>query len=774
MPEPNAFKAKKMTKNKVFANQLKKQMDSFYETYDDPDRKSRWTMVREWWTEQASSERWIVWDWMLLLFPILNQLRNYTLQTLSRDVKAAVTITFLTVPFAIAYPGLAQLPPVAGLVSASVPAICYGFFGTSPQLSFSPEAMVSVIVGMGVRSELLQDPGQDASDVGSKFGLLCGVLGLILAFFQTGFIADVLSGYLLLGFVLGVSHLVMIRQLPVVLGLPRMVEVETDSALNQIIQYCKLLPQTSRNTLYFSLVALALLLLLRYGKGKIEETFKIDTIIPEVLVMVLVSGLFSYALDVETRFGISTLGTIHDPIPQPKLPMTDWDFIYRNFPRAITVVLFGFFESITLVRRYGVKNNYFPSADRVLFSIGLVNIVGSIFGGYPTYASLSRSRTQASAGASTMVSGLLAGMLIMVVIVTFVESFQYIPKATLGVLVLDAAFRLVQYDELAYTLKMKNLKEVTKLVLAYGFTIFLTPSTGIIFCLVLSALVIIRRSTHINVSVLGEIEVQSGADVVPRHVDIKSHPEAFVLAQVVPLSIKGSLEYFNAARISRKVEMLTDAVSKLAQEELHGSRSADQVSKAIRNNTLFISRESRQAVTMILDFQELDDMDSSAAWQLKKIVENSRGDRIIFSGLQQRHVDMLTFMNQENIFETFDQAMEAVKLQLYADSVYSSENQASHQSLSVFRQLHPDAEETQLSVRSVRSLRSLHQLQTDWAATDANQNSVRSVRQFASQADMRLHARNIFQDAPASAPAASEPPEQTAQTQDTITIVTLE
>lgn len=322
---------------------------------------------------------------------------------------------------------------------------------------------------------------------------------------------------------------------------------------------------------------------------------------------------------------------------------------------------------------------------------------------------------------------------------SFLSVFQYLPLTTLAAIVAEAALRLIHLNEIIFTLSKRNFQEISKCFLAYIFTIFLPPDQGIIFCLVLSALVIIRRSTAINVSILGEIEV--GDEI--QYVDISDHPEAFVIAQIVPLVIRGSLEYFNAARISRRVEILIDAVSKLAHTD--NENDLVLVHTAIRNSSLFITRRADRAVNVILDFQHVDKIDSSAAYELKRLIEKSTLDRIIFCGLTSEHQKLLNFCKDGDVYGDFETALESVKLELYGDSVHSSENQQSVRSLRQLRMMEGSLSDglqvdnhNQFSVRSVRSFRD-----------ERNEMSVRSLRSTGHVAS-KPNLRTLF-NAPVSA-----------------------
>jgi hypothetical protein len=124
-------------KEKVAANQLKEQMDSFLEMAEDPDEQSYYRQLESlWhdWTRNSKTTQTAVATAEDILeqnpkrsidsehefqsfhshryekiFPILGQFTSYSLQKFALDLKAAVILTFLSLPLAIAYTSLAQV-----------------------------------------------------------------------------------------------------------------------------------------------------------------------------------------------------------------------------------------------------------------------------------------------------------------------------------------------------------------------------------------------------------------------------------------------------------------------------------------------------------------------------------------------------------------------------------------------------------------------------------------------------------------------------------------
>jgi len=85
-------------------------------------------------------------------FPILEWLPNYDKGWLRGDVIAALTLWALLVPEAMAYAGIAGMPPETGLYAAPLALIAYAIFGTSKQLDVGPS---SAVAALSLRNENL-------------------------------------------------------------------------------------------------------------------------------------------------------------------------------------------------------------------------------------------------------------------------------------------------------------------------------------------------------------------------------------------------------------------------------------------------------------------------------------------------------------------------------------------------------------------------------------------------------------------------------------------
>ena len=149
----------------------------------------------------------------------LAQLRAYDRSWLRGDVIAGVTVTAYLVPQCLAYAGLAGVPPITGLWVAVVAMVLYALLGTSRQLSVGPESAIAIMVAAAVAPLAAGDPTRYAA-LCAGLALLVGIMCIGAWALRMGFIADLLSEPILLGYIAGVALIMIGSQLGTLGGAP--------------------------------------------------------------------------------------------------------------------------------------------------------------------------------------------------------------------------------------------------------------------------------------------------------------------------------------------------------------------------------------------------------------------------------------------------------------------------------------------------------------------------------------------------------------------------
>jgi SulP family sulfate permease len=124
----------------------------------------------------------------------------------------------MLVPQAMAYALLAGLPPEVGLYAATIPVIIYALFGTSRQLAVGPVAIVSLMTASALASTVEEGTGEYL-EAAALLALMIGVVHLVLGAGRLGFLVDLLSHSVLVGFTAAAALIIGVSQTKRILGI---------------------------------------------------------------------------------------------------------------------------------------------------------------------------------------------------------------------------------------------------------------------------------------------------------------------------------------------------------------------------------------------------------------------------------------------------------------------------------------------------------------------------------------------------------------------------
>src|SRR6478752_3687449 len=227
------------------------------------------------------------------LVPALHWLPRYKRRWLRGDLTAGIAVTALVVPKNLGYAGIAGVPLQNGLYAAAAGALIYAVFCTSRQISTGPSSSLAAVAGGAVLVTGLG--GDQAAQLVAAITILTGVLFLLLALLKLGWIAQFLSKAVVTGFLAGAAVDVVIGELPKLTG----TSADGDSAWAELWSWAKTLDDIHWTTLVVGVVALAVILALRFTAP----------VIPGALVLV-VGGLLASAIFDLSAHGVAVVGHV--------------------------------------------------------------------------------------------------------------------------------------------------------------------------------------------------------------------------------------------------------------------------------------------------------------------------------------------------------------------------------------------------------------------------------------------------------------------------------
>jgi len=508
------------------------------------------------------------------LVPVVSWLPRYQVGWLGADAIAGLTLWGLLAPEAMAYAGIAGLPPQMGLYTLLASLLVYAVFGTARHLSVQPTSasaalIASTVVAVGVTTGDMAAYQSYAIMLVLLVGVGFGIAGLA----RLGFITQFLSKPVMDGFVTGLAVFVVIGQLNKLFG----IEKGEGNSVQALVHVVSSVPDANWATFLVGASALALLFLLP----------RLSRRIPAGLVVLFLYILISALLDLEGRYGVEVMGEIPRGLPSLGLPDVPASAILDLALAALGIVLVAYSEAIGVAREFGEKHGYEVDANQELRAYGVVNLLSGLLGGMVAAGSMSGSAVKEGAGGRTQVSNLVAWVSVIITVLVLTPLFKTLPEAVLAALIIHALWHIV------VARKLKQVRLVSQTEFALGlltfFAVLLTDVLeGMIIGLVASLVWFIYRSTRPHLASLGrgpgEGEVFS---------DMFRHPENVPVPGLLILRLDSPLFYANAQSVRERVEVLM--------------RSADPPPRAL-----------------LIDAGAQDDLDVTSAEVLKKLYAGLR------------------------------------------------------------------------------------------------------------------------------------------------------
>lgn len=424
------------------------------------------------------------------LIPILDWLPNYRFSQLRGDVLAGVTVAIILIPQGIAYALIAGLPPIYGLYAALVPQIVYAIFGTSRQSAIGPVAMDSLIVATGVSTLALV--GSDSYiAIAILLAFVVGAIQFLLGVFQLGFIVNFLSRPVIIGFTSAVAFTIGVNQFRNLFGVDF---IQSDQVYYVFLDIWDNIIDYNTYASIIGLISVVVIIVLK----------KINKKIPNALIVVV------FGIVVVKYFGarfedVEIVRDIPSGLPSFALPEFDIDLIRELMPIALTLVLVGYLETITIGKSLESKQDeYKVRPNQELIALGLSNMVGSLFKSYPTTSSFSRSAINQESGGTTGMASVISVIIVVLTLLFFTPLFYHLPKSVLAAIIIVAVFGLVNVKEAAYLWRANNM-DFWLLIATFISTLLLGIEYGIAIGVGLSLIVLIFRTSRPYTVELGKV-----------------------------------------------------------------------------------------------------------------------------------------------------------------------------------------------------------------------------------------------------------------------------
>ncbi|AVZ71578.1 sodium-independent anion transporter [Streptomyces lunaelactis] len=470
--------------------------------------------------------------------PGLAVFKGYRRDWLRGDLLAGVTVAAYLVPQVMAYASVAGLPPVVGLWAILPALVLYAFLGSSRLLSVGPESTTALMTATVVGPLADGDPARYAV-LASALAVAVGLMCLVAWAARLGFVADLLSRPVLIGYLAGVALIMMVDQLTKLTGVP----TEGSGFFPKLVSFAQNLTEAHPTTVIFSagtLVFLYLATRFRWG-------------IPGPLLALALGTAVVAVFDLQDR-GLAVIGEIPAGLPRPDIP--DLGSLPELLLPAVGVLLVGYTDFILTARAFTTDDSG-PrlDANQELFALGAVNLGAGTLQGFPVSSSASRTALAQSTGGHTQAYGLTAGAAVLAVLLFLSPLLTNTPMAVLGALVVYAAIRMI---DLAGFRRLASFR-LQELLLALGClagVLALDILYGVLVAVGLSVAELLTRVARPHDAVQGLVPGLPGMH------DVDDYPQARVVPGLLVYRYDSPLFFANAEDFRRS------ALAAVAEQEI--------------------------------------------------------------------------------------------------------------------------------------------------------------------------------------------------------------
>jgi high affinity sulfate transporter 1 len=460
--------------------------------------------------------------------------RTYQRPWLAKDIIAGLVLTAILVPVGMGYAEAAGLPAIYGLYATIIPLLAYAIFGPSRILVLGPDSSLAAIIAATIVPLAAGNPERLVALAG-MLALFTGALCMLAGLARFGFITDLLSKPIRLGYLNGIALTVLIGQLPKMLGF----SASGENLIQEAVSLVRGVAQGMTNWTSFAIgiACLAIVLIFKRRWPKI----------PGVLIAVVGATIVVGALDLAAVAGVSVVGPLPQGLPSFQIPAVSPGDFAALAAGAIAITLVSFADTSVLSRTFALRGGYQVDQNQELIALGAANVAAGLFQGFSISSSSSRTPVAESAGAKTQLTGVVGALCIALLLVFAPALLQNLPNAALGAVVIAACLSLVDIKGVVRLYRLRPGEFVLSIACFLGVAL-IGVIQGIFIAIALALLGFVWRAWRPHDAVLGRVDHLKG------YHDITRYPEARQIPGLVLFRWDAPLFFANAEVFREHVE----------------------------------------------------------------------------------------------------------------------------------------------------------------------------------------------------------------------------
>jgi SulP family sulfate permease len=390
-------------------------------------------------------------------WPIFRSLRSFRASDLPGDLIAGLTLAAIAIPEQMATARLGGFAPQIGFYAFIMGSIGFAMFGANRFLSCGADSTITPIFTGGLLL-MAANHSPEYQSLAVALALMVGAILILASLFRMGWVANLLSTPVTVGFLAGIAIHILVSQLPGVLGLPS----PKGPMLDRIIELVRQIGATNAYTLAIGLGVLAI----------VAVSEKVSAKIPGALIGLAAATIAVIAAGLESK-GVAVIGTVPATLPLPSLPDLGPERWAKLVPLALLIAIVVMVQTAATTRAFPSDPDKPADVDRDFLGAGAGSVLAGLFGAFPVDASPPRTGIVSETGGRTQLSGLFAAAIVLALLAFGATLLRHVPDAALGGVLLFVALRIIRVRQIVKIYRQSTGEFL--LVVATAAAIILLP-----------------------------------------------------------------------------------------------------------------------------------------------------------------------------------------------------------------------------------------------------------------------------------------------------------
>ena len=463
---------------------------------------------------------------------LLHTLKNYDRKNLIKDIIAGIIIMAVSIPISMGYAQIAGLPAVYGIYGSVFPILAFALFSTSPQFIFGVDADPAALVGSALLSLNIELGSEEAIAAVPVMTFFVAVWLLAFYFMKAGKLVNYISAPVMGGFITGICTTIILMQIPKIMG--------GSSGTGEFFELAEHIYETLKHANIPSVIMGVIALVILLVSKKLIPKF------PMAVVLMFAGTIITLNMPIRD-WGINTLSAVEPGLPKWSIPDFSIISIQQTITISLSVAVVIMAETLLAENSFAQKNNYRINDNQEILAFSVGNFMAAFTGCCPINGSVSRTAMGEQYQAKTQLTGIVAGLSMIVLLICGTGFIGYLPIPILTAIVISALLGATEFDLAARLWKLSRT-EFLIFVGAFLGVLLLGTINGVLIGIILSFTEMIIRTSKPSRCFLG---IQPGH----RHFrDLKEGNQIHAIEGVIIYRFSSNLFFANIGVLQRDIE----------------------------------------------------------------------------------------------------------------------------------------------------------------------------------------------------------------------------